>query len=250
MIDRPDPFGDRPDPDLWRDFTRYPSRGFRLGKYEKRSIEQIERVIIHHTGVGILGRFKRDKDRFGWTIPIQAAIHAYTRIMASSGHYVIGHEGQVVQFVPENYSAWHAGYGGRRRRSRLGEWFAKTKYTRKLGKRPRWVCRRDGRFDWWDVRWRLRQGITSPLAWFPDLDTNGHTIGIELLSTPRHEPFTSIQLRSLRTLVVDICMDYGIPIDNHHILTHSDANPLARTTRRGVPYDPPASKYSFQAVFG
>lgn len=235
---------------------RLPCRGLKRGKYEQRGLDEIKRIIIHHTGSGILGRFKRDRERFDWKNPIEAAIHVYTKIMDSSGHYVIGHEGQVIQHCPDNWSAWHAGYGSKRRRSRLAEWFARVKYTRKKGTRPRWVCRRDGKYDWWDLRWRIRgaetaghwKRVTSPVAWFPDLDVNGQTIGLELLSTSG--PFTEIQIDSLRQLVGDLCTEYGIPLDAHHILTHSDAVPTARTSKRGFPYDPPATKYTFNRVFG
>lgn len=237
---------------------RYPGLGLRRGKLEQRTLDEITHIIIHHTGVGVLGRFNRDRQRFGWSLPIQAAIHVYTKIMNSSGHYVIGHEGQVVQCVPDDWAAWHAGYGSERRRSKLAEWYARVKFTAKKGKRPAWVCRRDGRFDWWDVRWRVRGApdvrgeivkVSSPAEWFPDLDVNRRSIGIELLSTPGREPFTELQIQSLRQLVTDLCREYGIPLDNHHVLTHSDVCPLSRTTKGGEPWDPPPAKYTFKVVF-
>lgn len=226
-----------------------PGLGLRQGKLARREPEAIRSIIVHHTGIGILGRFARDKQRFGWHDPIQAATHVYTRIMSASGHYVIGHHGELVQYVPECWSAWHAGYGSQRRRSNLSAWFDRIKYSRKdKTDKPIWLC--NDRFAWWDLRWYQRRGIPSPVRWYPTLDVNGSSIGIELLSTPGRDLFPDEQISTLRKLVYRIGLIYSIPIDEDHILTHSDVCPLARTTPDGIPWDPPPTKYTFWAVFG
>lgn len=222
----------------------HPGLGLRKGKLDRREPYDIQRVIVHHTGVGILGRFARDKQRFGWHDPVQAATHVYTRIMSSSGHYVIGHHGELIQYVPESWTAWHAGYGNKRKRSLRASWFDRWKYSRKdAADKPLWLC--NERFAWWDLRWYKRRGICSPTHWFPELDVNRHTIGIELLSTPGKAPFHPEQLAALRKLIDRLRLIYQIPVDEDHILTHSDACPLARTTKSGIPYDPPPDKWSF-----
>jgi len=229
----------------------HPGLGLRKGKLEIRSLESIKRIIVHHTGVGILGRFARDKDRFGWYSPNQAAIHVYTRIMAACGHYSIGWKGEIVQYVPDNWTAWHAGYGKARRRRRLAEWFDRMRYRKRLeADVPAWLVRKDGRFDWWLKRWWATRRIPSPTFWFPDLDVNGGTIGIELVSTPGKEPFRPLQLRALRTLLARLSNRHQVPLDEDHALTHSDVCPLSRTTKGGVPWDPPPAKYSFSMLFG
>ena len=232
-----------------------PGRGLRLGKLEYRTLDRITHVIVHHTGVGVLARFGRDRLRFGWLDPIDAAVHVYTRIMASSGHYVVGYDGTVVQIVPEDFSAWHAGYGGERRRGVLSEWFARMRFAKRDGKdRPAWLA--DDRYAWWFNRWWIQCGYTSPCVWFPDLDVNGSSIGIELVSTPGRDPFPDSQLYGgaggpgLEGLVHRLCREYGVPLDEDHVLMHSDVCPLARTTPGGEPYDPPPAKYTFQGVFG
>jgi hypothetical protein len=236
-----------------------PGLGLRRGKLEQRTLDTITRIIVHHTGVGVLGRYKREQERrpkrFHWSGPLDAAVHVYQKIMNASGHYVVGYMGEVVQCVPDDFAAWHAGYGGQRRRSRLAAMFDRMRYARKLGKKvPRWLTAK--RYQWWREKWYEPFGHESPCVWFPDLDVNGCTIGIELLSTPGQRPFSTPQLEGagqfpgLAGLVKHLSKQYGIPIDADHILTHSDVCPLARTTKSGNPWDPPPSKgYSFGEVF-
>jgi hypothetical protein len=231
------------------DVIRQPGLGLRKGKLSRRVRSDIQRIIIHHTGVGVLSRYLKQRDRYGWNDPIDAAVHVYTRIMSSSGHYVIGYAGEIVQHVPDDWSAWHAGYGNQRKRSRRAEWFATWKYSRKdKANKPLWLVRKDRRFDWWANKWWYEHGYQSPCEWFPSLDVNRHTIGIELLSTPLKTPFPAPQIQSLKMLVQDLCSEYGIPCDRDHVLTHSDVCPLARTTTTGKPYDPPPAKLEIKTI--
>jgi hypothetical protein len=84
---------------------------------------------------------------------------------------------------------------------------------------------------------------------------NGRTLGIELVSTPGMEPFSDIQLHGgplgpgLEGLVRRLAEEYGITVDEDHVLTHSDVCPRSRTTKGGEPWGPPSSKYSFEAIF-
>ncbi len=251
--------------DRWRkgegswlpDVRREPSRGLRKGKYKRRTLDTIERIVVHHTGVGILNRFKRDRHKFGWEDPLECAVHVYARIMASSGHYVVGHDGTIVQCVPDDWAAWHAGYGGSRRSSRMADLFARLWYDRvDKRKEPRWFAWQGRRYEWWQDKWFNTHGLRSPTAWFPKLDVNGKTLGIELLAHRGAGPYPDSQIHGgpggigLVGLVKVLCKAYGIPIDRHHILTHSDVTPRARTTRGGRPYDPPPFKYDYDQVFG
>jgi len=234
-----------------------PGLGLRRGKLAFRTVDQITRFVVHHTGVGVLKRFKRDKHRFGWGSPTDAAVHVYTRIMNAAGHYVVGYQGEVVQIVPDDFAAWHAGYGSQRRSSRMADKFTRLWYDRRDSrKEPRWFAWNKRRYEWWQDRWYNTKGYTSPTAWFPKLRVNDHSLGIELVSTPGHEPFPHSQLYGgplgpgLVGLVERLSSEYAISVDKDHVLTHSDVVPLARTTKSGRPWDPPPEKYSFQEVFG
>jgi hypothetical protein len=232
----------KPEPGEWRDGAyQLPGLGLRKGKLEKRTKEDITHIGLHHTGVGVLSRFEREKDKRGWHEPLDSANFIYTRIMPSSGHYVVGYRGEIVQYVPDLWSAWHMGYGNKRQRSRRGEWFAKWRYSRKAKDEiPLWLTY--PKYQWWKKRWYDTKGYTSPTQWFPDLNTNFNSIGIELLAVPHREPFHEAQLNGLHDLLTAICGDYGIPMTKDHVLTHSDVCPLARTTKSGKPWDPPPEK--------
>ncbi len=246
----------KPGEGVWAPGARKaPGLGLRKGVLNLRTLDTISHIIVHHTGVGVLGRFKRDRDRFNWNAPMDAAEHVYTRIMKASGHYLIGYLGEVIQCVPDDFSAWHAGYGSKRRRGRLAEYFARLRFMRKQGtKLPRWLT--SDRYRWWFEKWYLTKQYPSPTVWFPTLDVNGQSIGIELLSTPGKEPFPKTQIQGgpsgpgLVGLVTHLCGEYAIPLDEDHVLTHSDACPLSRTTKSGKPWDPPPEKYDFGSVFG
>lgn len=248
------------------DVRREPGRGLRNSKLAQRAMKDVTRIIIHHTGVGVLNRFKRQRDRFGWEDPLEAAVHVYARIMNSSGHFVIGYHGEVVQTVPMDWSAWHAGYGGARKRSRMMDFFLKKRYARQGPSpdfplsgipriEPRWFYWSKGRYKWWRKKWYVLHGYESPMEWFPELDVNRHTIGFELLAVPGNEQYSQEQLyggekgMGLVRAVQEVAKRFEIPIDRDHILTHSDVCPLSRTTRSGRPWDPPPEKYSFEKVF-
>lgn len=229
--------------------VRAPGLGLRRGKLKQRTLDRIERVIVHHTGVGILSRFLRQRERFGWSDPLEAAVHVYARIMNASGHYVVGYDGAVVQCVGEDRAAWHAGYGKARRRARMVEIFARMRFDRRRPDgRPRWLSWHAGRYDWWAEKWYESFGIASPVGWFPDLDVNGRSIGIELVSHKGAGPFPDEQLRGgpggpgLAGLLRRCHEQYGVPLHHMYVLTHSDAVPTARTTKKGWPYDPPPYK--------
>jgi len=238
---------------IWHpDASRHPGYGLRKGVLDKRDTTDIKRIIIHHTGVGILGRFKRDRERLGWHDPLQAAVHVYQHIMKASGHYVVGHHGELAQFVPDDWSAWHAGYGNKRKRNRMLAAYDRWRYDRKDSRdEPVWFKWKKGRYEWWQDRWFSTKGYASPAVWFPDLDVNRATLGIEMLAVPMASTaYPDDQLLAVRHLVHGLCGKYDIPIDEDHILTHSDAVPKARTSKRGNPYDPPPKLYKFEEMFG
>lgn len=217
--------------------------GYRSGDLELREAPPVA-VIIHTTGAGIPARFLREGQRRGDRTPFDTANRVYTRIMRSSAHYVVGQVGECTQTVPEDHVAWHVGSG------KSAPYF-----------RSSWVPRwRRAEYEWWRSRWR---GLTSPrdLAG-GDLyratpgsssrlyrrgAVNPNTIGIEVvppLDDVRGE-WSADAWRTLVALVLDICARHGIPVERTHIITHSDAHPLART-RRGVGWDVGPGQWSWQ----
>lgn len=67
------------------------------------------------------------------------------------------------------------------------------------------------------------------------VNPNLYTIGIECVSSV--EPLTFEQLASLRSLVVDLCNTYKIPLDRYHIIGHNELDSVERK------FDPICSYY-------
>ena len=61
---------------------------------KKRSVKQIKFIIFHYTGM------KNESAVIKKFIQIQSEV---------SSHYLIKNNGELVTFVPERYTAWHAG---------------------------------------------------------------------------------------------------------------------------------------------
>lgn len=221
-----------------------PSLGVSRGLYAPRA--SVAGVVIHTTGSGVIRRWKRQGKRFKERSPFDTAVRIYSRIMTASGHYVVGQEGQIVQLVPEHLAAWHV--GGRKARLYRRRWM-----------RPK--------YQWWAERW---PGYDSPLQlangelWKPyDKDAavswrarwlsrhgscNANTIGIEVVP-PTLDPksaWSDACWLSVVRLTQDICYRSALPIERQRIVSHSDAHPLSRTTRSGVPWDPNPTQFSYE----
>lgn len=166
-------------------------------------------ICLHTTGVGVLARAEREH-----TTPMEAALKVYTTIMTASPHFVIGHDGDIVQVCSTDLVAWHAGHTAR---------------ERVLYHSPKAMVVR----PWWK-EWLARNMASSPLRIAdPAVDHSGNCcIGIELI--PRHDKtFTCAQYDALRSEKVAIDGECGI-------WQHSDFCPETRTNKRGESWDLPA----------
>lgn len=171
-------------------------------------------ICLHTTGVGVLARAEREH-----TTPMEAAIKVYTQIMTASPHFVIGHDGEIVQVCSTDLVAWHAGHTAR---------------ERVLYHSPKAMAAR----PWWD-RWHEVNLAPSPLRMAdPAVDHSGNcSIGVELI--PRHDKtFACAQYDALYEFIVAQkrrTYDTGCGL-----WQHSDFCPETRTNRAGVSWDLPA----------
>jgi hypothetical protein len=208
-----------------------PGLGYRAGKLSKRPAPPVA-IVVHTTGVGPVSRFDdtSQRARHGWACPGDAAAWIYGTLMEFSGHYVIdGENGQLVQVVPEELVAEHVG-GHDGPRYIDGTWKAARETS------------------WWPVRW---PGKASPLdlaggrLWTGG-SCNRNSIGIEVAPravAPRGA-WSDAAWTKLVELLREVGARYGIPLDREHVVTHSDASPLARSTAGGEPWDAPPAQWS------
>lgn len=197
------------------------ARSVREGRLRPRRHEP-RGICVHTTGAGPWTRWQKRPDRF--ESPYEAARYVYERISKYSGHYLIdGDSGSVCKLVDPMTVAWHVGSKGRWRYSL-----------------PGWASEKG--LGWWFTRFR---GCKSPRdlldgALWREGSANQLLIGIEV-APPREGPraeWSPEAWRSLRLMVEHLGKRFGIPADRYHVLTHSDAHPLARTTKSGAPWDP------------
>jgi hypothetical protein len=192
-------------------------------------------VVIHTTGGGPVKRV-RDDDFAGWrkrwpeyaTSAFLAAKWVYTIASPDSGHYLLGQAGECIQVVPEDLVARHVG-AAESKAYADGRWM-----------RPEYA--------WWKERW---PGLTSPVElaggklWRGG-SCNGASIGIEV--APNEDdptgPWSNACWAALVTLVSDVCLRNEIPCTRTHVVTHSDAHPIARTSK-GVGWDPGPRQWSW-----
>ncbi len=192
-------------------------------------------VVVHTTGAGPAKRMRSDDFktwRARWPeyakTTFDATLWVYTIASPDSGHYVVGQDGRCTQVVPERLVARHVG-------SSESKGYAD----------GRWM-RPD--YAWWAERW---PGFVSPVElaggklWLGG-SCNENTIGIEVApdaDDPR-APWSNACWATLVTLVSDICLRHEISCDRTHVVSHSDAHPIARTAK-GKGWDPPESQWSW-----
>lgn len=203
--------------------------GYRQGLLDLRKHPPIA-AVIHTTGGGVLTRFAREGARKGDATSFETAVRVYTQIMGASGHYVVGQLGQCTQVVPESFSAWHVGA-------------AKSKpYALPQAE---WMTHA---LAWWGERW---PGLNSPrdlaggLLW-RDGSCNANVVGIEVVppvSGARHLWSPECWV-TLARLVRDIARRHVIAEDREHVISHSDAHPIARSAK-GAPWDPPSTQFDW-----
>lgn len=178
-------------------------------------------VIVHTTGAGPWVRWFKNRTRF--RSPYDAARHIYHSISPYCGHYLVcGETGNITQLVPTNVVAWHVG-SKRSWRYRLPGW-AKNKG-----------------FGWWFTRFARKgpRGLMDGSLW-GEGSANAISVGIEVAppkAGPRAE-WSDECWQSISLLVDRLTSVYQFPRDRFHVVTHSDAHPLARSRKDGSPWDP------------
>ena len=206
--------------------------GYRNGVLDKRKLTPVA-VVVHTTGGGILARFDREGAKKGDASPLETAVRVYSKIMTSSGHYVIGQRGECVQMVPEMTVAQHVG---------------SAKSRAYYLPREKWLS---PELAWWAKRW---PGMNSPLdlaggnLW-RNGSCNQSTIGIEVVPplTGAREPWSVECWDTLARLALDICARHSIQADAEHVVTHSDAHPISRTAQ-GSAWDPSINQWGWELM--
>lgn len=146
--------------------------------------EDIEFVMLHFTSAVVNNR----NDPFNI-----AAIREIYHFYDVSVHYIIGRDGTVYCYIPEDRVAWHAGEG---------EYLDDEKYTDKM--------------NLYSIGIELL-GIGS------EEDMADYLLPEEYAALdPSMIGFTDEQYAALDKLLEDICSRYNIPMDREHILGHSD----------------------------
>jgi N-acetyl-anhydromuramyl-L-alanine amidase AmpD len=202
------------------------SLGSRTGKYSAREQNSaVHAIVVHTTGSGPITRWKSERNTPGkaQATPFLTAVQrTYHTIMSAGPHYVVGQQGECIQLCRESLAAWHVGgdHGAAYQRS---DWL-------------------EGLYEWWAERW---PGLASPreLAgghlWDHD-SCNANTIGIEVVppvDDVRNTWSPACRI-TLERLVRDVAARHGLPVTREFVVTHSDAHPISRTDKNGVPWDP------------
>ncbi len=113
-----------------------------------------------------------------------------------SVHYMVDREGNVFCYIPEDRSAWHAGYG---------TWLDDEKYTNKMNK--------------------YSIGIEI-MAMGTYEEMSGYLHKSEYNKLPKeHIGYTDAQYAALKDLVADICQRHAIPLDRDHVIGHDQFSP-------------------------
>lgn len=229
-----------------------PSRGFKENVYLERP-DPPTCIVIHTTGSGPLRRFAnaRERTRFGYETPFDAALRIYGSLMKEGPHYVYGAAGERAQVCPESLAAWHVGSLGSGVYSKPnGGWADK-----------------GGQHDWWFERWGAL-GLTSPFelaggtAWearngksfrmavrtgFAKASCNDNAVGKEVvpdIQRPRG-PWSNKCWESLAEGVLECAGRLNIPLSPLHIFTHSDGHPVARSSN-GAAWDTAPACWSWK----
>ena len=111
-------------------------------------------------------------------------------------HYVIARDGTIHCYIPEDRTAWHAGYG---------EWLGQEKYRNNLN----------------------RYSIGIELAAIgTEEEMSGYLTKEQYAALdPQWIGYTDAQYTALKGLVTDICSRHEIPMDREHVIGHSEFSP-------------------------
>ena len=172
-----------------------------------------------------------------------------------SAHYLVTKEGELFQFAPDGFRAWHAGIDSGARAlygKGLEQWTKYLKYFKwykgypkdavytDIDLNPVWdkteaafVRRADGHawteYDYFLTRW---PGEKKPINFDKDPDPNNYSIGIETLGFGAKSPdpmtYTDAMYQSLAQLVGDLSQKYEIPMEKGRVVGHEDVHPIGR----------------------
>ena len=111
-------------------------------------------------------------------------------------HYVIARDGTIHCYIPEDRTAWHAGYG---------EWLGEEKYKNNLN----------------------RYSIGIELAGMGTQEEMSLYLTKKQYAAlnPEWIGYTDAQYEALAGLVADICQRHDIPLDRDHIIGHDEFSP-------------------------
>lgn len=188
-------------------------------RFKKRT-SPVRGVIVHHTGSGLIGRWKREAKAKPSLQPLDTAINLYRNILKVSPHWVIDQNGEFFQVCDESYAAHHTGTAGHQ------------VYRRTVP-------------AYWLNRWQPF-GVNSPYGlmggtlWSSG-SANNETVGIEVVPNPQNPtgPWSEKCLETLRHMAFAIAERHGFPCDHLHVVGHYDAHPNSRShavTQK--PWDP------------
>lgn len=111
-------------------------------------------------------------------------------------HYVIARDGTIYCYIPEDRTAWHAGYG---------EWLGEEKYKNNLN----------------------RYSIGIELAGMGTEEEMSLYLTKKQYAALKPEwiGYTDAQYEALADLVADICERHEIPLDRDHVIGHDEFSP-------------------------
>lgn len=192
-------------------------------------------AVVHTTGWGPVRRYLAAKRgytegqlrSFGAAVgsPFDHALWLYAFAMEEGPHFLVcGASGRAVQLLPTDLVAWGVGSANAHRYDQAG-WY-----------RGAVNCK------WW-LGWADEYDITSPMdlpVWAGG-KCNPNVVNIEVvppaLSAAKvGEPWSDRACQVVAEILGKVVNRYDIEVDERHILTHSQANPLARTAK-GQPWD-------------
>lgn len=187
-------------------------------RFKKRT-SPVRGIIVHHTGVGLIARWKREVKVKPSRQPLDTAINLYRNVLPVSPHWVIDQNGEFAQVCDEAYAAHHTGTAGHQM------------YRKSVP-------------AYWSNRWKPF-GVNSPydllggLLWATG-SANNSTVGIEIVPNPKNAtgPWSEECLTTLRHMAFAIAERHGFPCDALHVVGHYDAHPLKRQKDSGAPWDP------------
>lgn len=196
-------------------------------------------IVIHVTG----------------TNDLASVTETFSKAKSVSAHYLVGREGTLFQFVPDELRAWHAGIDSATQRLyrkgkdlwrqylRYFDWYhgypGDARYV-DGDLKPVWdkheaifVARADGsvwpEYDHFGTRW---PDATMPVNFDVDPDPNNYSIGIETLGfgakTPDPDVYPEPMYVRLRELVSNLSQKYDIPMIAGRVVGHEDVNPIGR----------------------